>query len=320
MKKLVVIGGGPAGLSAAINAASEGLDVTVLEKSVALGGQFRESFDIENFPGLPKTTGAALSGFMINQALQFGVNLKCPAGAAGIYHKENGFVVETEDFDRYDADAIVLALGLQYRRLDAPGLAEYMGRGVFCGPGKARDAGPVAIVGGGNSAGQEALRWAQDRGRQVYLIIRSKIADKMSDYLIDLVRKLPNVEVIEGCECVEAKGFAGWLDSIKLSTGRTIVVTTLMFYIGAVPHTRWLKGSGVKLRPNGFIQTDRFYATTRPGVFAIGDARDGSVKRIGAAVGEGCAVVPEVHKWLADPVISNQDVRRVVDVIKEQTQ
>jgi thioredoxin reductase (NADPH) len=311
VKKLLVIGAGPGGLSAAINAASEGLAVTVLEKSDALGGQFHQSFDIENFPGVPKTTGRALSGAMINQAKQFGVDFRCPAGAAAIYQKENGLVVETEDLDRYEADAIVLALGLQYRRVDAPGLADYMGRGVFCGPGRARanDLASVVIVGGGNSAGQEALRWAQDKDRKVYLLIRSKIEDKMSSYLIDLVRQLPNVEVIEGDEIAKVDGFAGWLSTVTLTSGRVMVATTLMLYVGAVPHTRWLKGSGVRLTDRGFIMTKlSSYATTRPGVFAIGDARLNSVKRIGAAVGEGCAVVPEVHQWLAQPTVTIKEM------------
>jgi thioredoxin reductase (NADPH) len=321
VKKLLVIGAGPAGLSVATQAASEGLAVTVLEKSDALGGQFRQSFDIENFPGVPKTTGRTLSSSMINQAKEFGVQFICPAGAAGIYQKENGLVVETEDLDRYDADAICLALGLQYRRVDAPGLAEYMGRGVYCGPGTPRDASPVMIVGGGNSAGQEAMKMASDPARQVYLLIRSKIEDRMSSYLVDIVRKLPNVEVIEGEEIVEAKGFANWLDVIRLTNGRQIVVGTLMLYVGAVPHTRWLKGSGVRLNSSGFIMTKlASYATTRPGVFAIGDARLNSVKRIGAAVGEGCMVMPEIHEWLARPVMTTRDIERVVSVIKEQTQ
>ena len=302
-KSLLIVGAGPAGLSAAINAASEGLQVTVLDRANHLGGQFQESNDIENFPGVPMTDGATLAGRMIAQAHQFGVEFCCPVSAAHLERKNDRLVVTSDAYDEHSADAVIIALGLQYRRLDAPGVADLMGAGVYYGapPVIAADNSAVAILGGGNSAGQEAVKLASNPDRKVYLIVRSPLASKMSDSLVNQVRARANIEVIEGAEIASADG-GEWhsLHRITLSTGRVLEVSSLLVYIGATPHTYWLSDT-LALDANKFITASPTtgFQTSMPGVFAIGDARSGSTKRIAAAVGEGSSVMPFVHSYLS---------------------
>jgi thioredoxin reductase (NADPH) len=312
-KKLIVIGGGPSGLSAAINAASEGVDVTLIER-VALGGQFKESNDIENYPGFPSVTGFELSKRMIEQASKFNVDFQCPVSISGVEERDGKIVAIADDYREFEGDALVLAVGVQWRRLEAPGVASLIGRGVSYGaPSKPLSkTAKVVIVGGGNSAGQEAVKLASEPGRKVTIVVRHELRDLMSTYLDNKIAALPNITVLEHTEVSAAQANAkGELCGVSLTTAgydkaMQEPCDTLLLYIGAQPHTFWLKGSGVEVDPFKFIKTgDNLngvepFETNVPGIFAIGDARSGSCKRIGAAVGEGSTVIPYVHKFLAE--------------------
>jgi thioredoxin reductase (NADPH) len=297
VKRIAIVGGGPAGLSAAINAASEGLEVTLLDRNPKLGGQFAESNDIENYPGVWCTTGAALAATMIQQCMTFGVKFCCPSNVSQLRSIRNEIHLTLDDFTVESVDACILALGLQYRRLDAPGVAEAMGCGVTYGTSYAVQPGDaVAIVGGGNSAGQEAVKRARDDNK-VYLIVRRPLEETMSKYLIEQVHEA-GVTVITGT-IGQALKSGNWLKSIDVVGAETLwlEVRHLMIFIGALPHTQWLPPS--LLNKEHYIVTGPLYSTIKPGVFAIGDARAGSIKRIAAAVGEGSCVIPYVHRYLA---------------------
>jgi thioredoxin reductase (NADPH) len=306
-KKLLIIGGGPAGLSAAINAASEGIAVTIFDRADGLGGQFKESNAIENYPGFAKVTGSELSQRMIEQAQKFNVDFQCPVSIGKIERKDGKIILTSDDWRTFEGDAAVVALGLQWRRLEATGIDAMMGRGVSYGAPSyhVADDATVAIVGGGNSAGQQAVKMASSSSRTVYMVVRKTLADQMSQYLIDQIVACSNIEVIESNEVTAIFANEGKLAQIMLSSGRSLRIDELMIFIGATPHTFWLGSTGIELDKGRYIITGSTeqsgcpYETTIPGVFAIGDARSGSCKRIGAAVGEGSTLVPYVHKFLA---------------------
>jgi thioredoxin reductase (NADPH) len=304
-KKLAIIGSGPAGLSAAINAASEGIDVTVFDRA-ALGGQFKESNSIQNYPGFANITGAALSAQLIAQANHFGVNYCVPFNVSGLAATDTKAIeVIGDDWQRFSFDAVVLALGVQWRRLDAPGISSLVGYGAYYGaPPVAPKGEKIVIVGAGNSAGQEAVKLAQI-GNDVTVLVRRTLADGMSKYLIDQLNGVPNIHVLEGVEIQRALLEADNEIGLLLTNDMELTVNKVLIYIGAMPHTYWLRDT-VALDPNGYIKTgvdlalaDGRYQTSMAGVFAIGDARLGSCKRIGAAVGEGSSVIPQVHKFFA---------------------
>jgi thioredoxin reductase (NADPH) len=306
-KKLAIIGSGPAGLSAAINAASEGIDVTVFDRA-ALGGQFKESNSIQNYPGFANITGEALSAALISQANHFGVNFCAPFNVSGLLATDTKAIdVIGDDWQRISFDAVVLALGVQWRRLDIPGVAALVGHGVYYGaPPVAPKGERIVIVGAGNSAGQEAVKLAQI-GNEVTVLVRRTLVAGMSKYLIDQLAGVPNIHVMEGVEINACSQNSD--DSIRLSLTDDSKITAdkVLIYIGAMPHTYWLRDT-VALDPHGYIKTgvdlalaDGRYQTSMAGVFAIGDARLGSCKRIGAAVGEGSSVIPQVHKFFATP-------------------
>lgn len=320
---LLIIGGGPAGLSAAINAASEGIRTRLMDDAAIIGGQARESNAIENYPGfVDGVTGDVLTMSMSLQAHRFGVQYTCPVRAVGIERMgeyPEGFIhVTTDDYMEYRARTVLLALGLQYRRLQADGVSRLSGRGIFYGaPPTALPRGKccIAVVGGANSAGQAVVKIAQNKKATVYLLVRKTLSEKMSQYLIDRIRSLDNVVIMEYCEVVRVEGY-DHLKSIDYYCANDKSTTTLkmdyMFiFIGAMPRTLWLRGK-LMLDGNNFVLTgggvgdadnaprrSMHYETSMLGVFAAGDVRAYSTKRISAAVGEGSAVVQQIHQYFA---------------------
>ena len=304
---VVVVGGGPAGLGAAVYGASEGLDTLVVEGD-ALGGQAGTSRRIENYLGFPAgITGNELTARAISQARKFGARMAAPYRAVALEPDGARHVVRLEEDREVHARAVVLATGAEYRRLPIDGVEEYEGISVFyaAGPPEARRcaASRVGVVGGGNSAGQAAV-WLARGGALVSLLHRrSDVRETMSDYLVhDLDRY--GVTVRGGSEIVALHGEEGELEAVTLKDGERIPITTLFLFLGAAPCTAWLSGV-VAVDPDGFVLTGRdagasgLLETSVPGVFAVGDVRSGSTKRCASAVGEGAMVIPHVHEHLA---------------------
>jgi thioredoxin reductase (NADPH) len=326
MVDLIIIGGGPAGLSAAINAASEALDVVILDAAPQLGGQARESNAIENYLGFPDgVTGDELMSNAVVQARKFGnLDIICPATAVDIGREDaTGMIhVTTDDYQTYTARAVVLANGLSYRRLGAKNIGAIMGRGVYYGapssalPLKAKC--NVAIVGGANSAGQAAVKIATNSNAHVTMFIRKKLDTQMSHYLVERITNTPNIEVCEGCEVTEVIGDK-WLKAVKYTDGESHQqhrepMHHMFIFIGAQPRTLWLRdkvqldannyvltGSGLGSVPTSqnMARTPLSFETSIPGVFAVGDVRWGSTKRIAAAIGEGSGAIAMVHQYFA---------------------
>jgi thioredoxin reductase (NADPH) len=307
---VLIVGAGPAGLGAAVYAASEGLDALVVE-STALGGQAGTSRRIENYLGFPAgISGDELTGRAVTQARKFGARFASPYRAASLEPgaaEDDRHVVRLEGGGEVAAHAVVLATGAQYRRLDLPNLADFEGTSVFyaAGPPEARQcAGThVAVVGGGNSAAQAAI-WLARGGALVTLIHRrADLRETMSSYLIlDIERH--GVAVRDNCEIAELHGEHGRLDGVTLKSGDRLPVKFAFMFLGAAPCTDWL-GDTVARDEHGFVLTGddagakRLLDTSVPGVLAVGDVRSGSVKRCATAVGEGAMVVRFVHERLA---------------------
>lgn len=318
---VVVVGGGPAGLSAAINGASEGLRICLLDAANSLGGQAVESSAIENYPlplGLEDgVTGRRLVDGFILQARKFDTSMYCPASAAALHRDGRRLVVTTDDYSEYVGRAVILANGLNYRRHAAEGLAPLMGRGVSYGmPAGTRLTGRVAvgIIGGANSAGQAAVRAASNPRCTVHMFVRGTLEAAMSTYLVDRIRGLENVLVSEGTEVVAAIG-RGVLEGVTVASGgvrRDVELDALFIFIGATPRTMWLRGM-VQLDDHRYIRTgidvvgagdglNRLrlpHETSQRGVFACGDVRAGSTKRIAAAIGEGACTLAVVHRFFS---------------------
>ena len=304
---LVVVGGGPAGLGAAVYGASEGLDTLVVE-STALGGQAGSSRRIENYLGFPAgVTGTELTGRAVTQARKFDARTATPYRALSLEPGNGRHVVRLEEGHEIAAHAVLLATGAQYRRLPVEGLADYEGLTVFyaAGPPEARLCGAsrVAVVGGGNSAGQAAV-WLSRGGALVTLLHRrADLRETMSDYLI---RELESagVAVRDGTEIAELHGEDGTLEAVTLKSGERLTFSFLFLFLGALPCTEWL-GDVVARDDDGFILTgsaagtEHLLETNVPGIFAAGDVRSGSTKRCATAVGEGAMAVQFVHRRLA---------------------
>lgn len=314
---LLIIGGGPAGLSAAINGASEGLVVRLLDSGRELGGQARESAAIENYAGFPESvTGFELMGRFIKQARKFDTQLHCPVSAADINRDRDRFVVMTDDYSEFVTRSIILSIGLSYRRLAAKNNAQFMGRGVYYGVPlnyqSPRGENTVIVVGGANSAGQAVLNLSRNKKLTVRLVIRKTIDAQMSTYLIERIRQTPNIEVLEHSEVVECFG-ESYLESVCIDREGTLehcACTGVFIYIGAVPRTLWLARAhfDLELDDSKYIRTWTDvqgrkvvipFETSVPGVFAAGDVRSGSTKRIAAGVGEGAGALSMVHRYLA---------------------
>jgi thioredoxin reductase (NADPH) len=316
---VAVVGAGPAGLATAVYAASEGLSVLVLDCR-AFGGQAGASARIENYLGFPTgITGMALMARAYTQAQKFGVEMAIPDEAVGLRIPGDAtgspFVLELFNGERVRARSVVIACGARYRRLACTDLDAFEGSSVhyWASPLEAKlCAGQeVALVGGGNSAGQ-AVVYLASHASKVWLLLRgTDLGASMSRYLVDRIAGLPNVEVLTRSQVSGLEGRDGVLEAIRWRNGASGVevqrpVGHLFLFIGADPNTDWLSGSGLALDPKGFVLTgadaggDRLaLETSRRGVFAIGDVRAGSIKRVAAAVGEGAQVVAALHAFLA---------------------
>jgi thioredoxin reductase (NADPH) len=315
---VAVVGAGPAGLATAVYGASEGLSVLVLDQR-AFGGQAGASARIENYLGFPTgISGQALAGRAFNQAQKFGAELGIPLEVARLHCEAPDskprapLRLELTDKRWISARTVVIASGVRYRRPAIPDLAMFEGAGVsyWASPIEAKlcEGQEVALVGGGNSAGQ-AVVYLAPRVKRLHLIVRGAgLESSMSRYLIDRIAALPNVELHTGTEVTGLEG-----DQVqglsaatfrRRATGETLrhALGHLFLFVGADPNTSWLEGC-VRLDAKGFVVTGADAAsslqTSAAGVFAIGDVRAGSTKRVAAAVGEGAAVVSQIHGILA---------------------
>jgi thioredoxin reductase (NADPH) len=304
---LVIVGGGPAGLGAAVYGASEGLETLVVE-STALGGQAGSSRRIENYLGFPAgITGSELTSRAVTQARKFDARTASPYRAVSLAPSNGAYVVHLEDGVEIAARTVLLATGAQYRRLDVDRLSEYEGMSVFyaAGPPEARLCGAsrVAVVGGGNSAGQPAV-WLARGGALVTLLHRRvDLRETMSEYLVREVERY-GVAIRDRSEVARLHGETGRLAAVTLKDGEQLSFSFLFCFLGALPCTDWL-GDVVARDEKGFILTgdaagaDTMLETSLPGVFAAGDVRSGSTKRCATAVGEGAMAVQFVHSRLA---------------------
>jgi thioredoxin reductase (NADPH) len=324
---VAIVGAGPAGLAAAVYAGSEGLSVLVLDCR-AFGGQAGASARIENYLGFPTgITGMALMARAYNQAQKFGVEMAVPDEVAGLQAEDDfaprRLILRLSNNERVSARSLVIASGARYRRLSIPNLEGFEGASVhyWASPLEAKlCAGQeVALVGGGNSAGQAAVYLANQAAKVLLLVRGDDLAASMSRYLVDRIRGLTNVEVLARTSVTGLEGRDGMLEAIRWRRGASgeevrRPIQHLFLFIGAEPNTDWLAESGVAVDAKGFVLTGadmskklRPLETSREGVFAIGDVRSGSIKRVAAAVGEGAQVVAALHAYLAtagrDPAV-----------------
>src|SRR6476620_2734191 len=304
---LLVVGGGPAGLTAAVYGASEGLDTLIVE-STALGGQAGSSRRIESYLGFPAgISGTELTSRAVSQARKFGARPATPYRAVALEPGNGRHVVRLEEGNAISARAVVLATGADYRRLPLDGLNEYEGTSVFyaAGPPEAQLCGAarVAVVGGGNAAGQAAVWLARGGALVTLLHRRADLSETMSDYLIHELERY-GVAVRDRSEIAALHGTDGQLEAVTLKNGEQLAFSFLFFFLGAQPCTEWLDDA-VARAADGFILTgdaagaDNLLETSVPGIFAAGDVRSGSSKRCAAAVGEGSMAVQFVHAHLA---------------------
>jgi thioredoxin reductase (NADPH) len=309
---LVVVGAGPGGLAAAVYAASEGLSTVVLD-AFATGGQAATSSQIENYLGFPAgITGGELADRAVVQARKFGAVFNIPGEATSLTQVDGYHAVGLDEGDDLIAHAVLVATGVHYRRLDIPGMDRLEGSSVYYAAtefeGRLCRRDPVTVVGGGNSAGQ-AARFLARQSPVVNLVIRhDDLGRDMSRYLADRVERSPRITVWRNSEVCELIGDEA-LDEVLLHDLRTdrrqrVATRALFVLIGAAPKTSWLQGE-VPLDSKGFVITgptadghDRVFETRRPGVFAVGDVRSGSVKRVASAVGEGSVAVRQVQEFL----------------------
>ncbi|HKR23727.1 MAG TPA: FAD-dependent oxidoreductase [Allosphingosinicella sp.] len=311
---LVVIGAGPAGLATSVYAGSEGLDVLTLDCR-AFGGQAGASSRIENYLGFPTgISGMALMGRAFSQAQKFGVEMAIPDEAVKLECGSDPLHLALATGERVKARAAVIATGARYRRLPVPNLEAFEGSCVhyWASPmeGQLCAGAEVALVGGGNSAGQAAV-FIASQAKTLWMIVRKPLAATMSAYLVERIEGLANVELVTGAEISALEGADGQLETVvwrDLAGGAETkrAARHLFSFIGAEPNTDWLAASGLKLDPRGFVCTgaeageDKLpLETSRAGVFAVGDVRASSVKRVAAAVGDGAQVVASVHAYLA---------------------
>ena len=323
---VVIIGAGPAGLSAAVYGGSEGLKTLLIEKR-APGGQAGTSSRIENYLGFPSgLSGAELSRRAITQAIRFGVDFLSPEEVVGIEIKDNYKILTLGNGKTINTKSIVITTGVNYRKLETDGVGDFTGAGVYYGAATTeanacRDR-EVYVVGGGNSAGQGAMYLSQF-AKNVYILIRKPdLSETMSHYLIDQIEGTPNIHLLSCSEIVKAKGDGHLqeLDIQDLNEGgtRTVPADALFIFIGAKPYTEWIQTDMLKDK-RGFIETGRALVnypdyrkiwkkqrepytleTCVPGVFAAGDVRASAMNRVASAVGEGAMAISFVHKYLAE--------------------
>lgn len=322
---LVILGGGPAGLAAAVYGASEGLRTIVVERD-APGGQAGLSSRIENYLGFPSgLSGADLTRRAVAQAKRFGADILAPQRAVALQADGSYRVTSLQDGGRLSSHAVLIATGVQWRKLNVPGADRLTGAGIYYGAGAFEAASckdeDVFVIGGANSAGQAAMNFAAYARRVTMLVRGESLSTSMSKYLIDECARKPNIEVQYGVQLVEAHG-ADRLEAISVRCDRTgevdkIPAFSVFVFIGAEPGTDWLEGvvardgrgfilTGSDLflngqRPKGWLldRDPTLLETSLPGVFAVGDVRHGSVKRVASGVGEGSIAIQFVHQYLA---------------------
>ncbi|MDQ3741444.1 MAG: NAD(P)/FAD-dependent oxidoreductase, partial [Actinomycetota bacterium] len=320
---LAIVGAGPAGLAAAVYAASDGLKTLVLEHDVP-GGQTSHTSLIENFFGFPEGIGGAeLARLAGRQAERFGAELLIMRGVTGSSRGPDGpFTLEVAGGHEIDARAVIAAPGMVWRRLDVDGVEELLGRGVYYGAGRSEAAqcggDPVVVVGAGNSAGQAVMHLGNAGAKVTMLVRGDRLGKSMSAYLVDRIESHPLIDVRFGTEVarVEADD-AGKLSCVRTTAGDAIDARALFLCLGGTPRTGWATDVGVRLDPAGFILTgpDLLDAgrrpddwplardplaleTSVPGLFAAGDVRHGSTKRVAGAVGDGAMATALVHRRL----------------------
>jgi thioredoxin reductase (NADPH) len=326
VRDLVVIGAGPAGLAAAVYGASEGLDVLVLE-SEAPGGQAGSSSKIENYLGFPMgISGQDLAGRALTQAEKFGAEMMIAQNATRLSCEKRPYTLEIDSGTRLPARAVVIATGAKYRRLKIDNLARFEGAGVYYGAtaieAQLCKGDEVVVVGGGNSAGQAAMFLSQ-MAKRVHILVRSEgLAESMSRYLVRRIEDSPTITLHTRTEIVALEG-NGRLQRVMWRDNTTGATTThdighVFSMTGAVPSTGWISGC-LALDEDGFVKTGAdlsaedlaaaqwplarppyLLETSRPGVFAVGDVRCGSVKRVASAVGEGSIAISFVHRTLRE--------------------
>jgi thioredoxin reductase (NADPH) len=318
---LVVVGGGPAGLAAAVYASSEGLATIVID-ATAPGGQAGTSSKIENYLGFPTgISGADLANRAILQAQKFGAQFSSPTQVARLEFKNDKPVVWFDDDEHVSTRCLLIATGAEYRKLDVPRREQFDGLGVYYAATLTElqlcRGSEVIVVGGGNSAGQ-AVMFLSEQTPRVFLLLRGgDLRKNMSSYLADRIEGADNIEVLPDAEICRMLGDQ-WLEAVEiknLRTGETRTVQTpaVFTFIGAIPCTNWLPAE-IETDSKGFVKTGRLVSsspywtadrepfhleTSRPGVFAAGDVRLGSTKRVASAVGEGAMAVQFVHEYLA---------------------
>ncbi len=304
---LIVVGAGPAGLAAAVYGASEGLDTVVVE-AIAPGGQAGTSSKIENYLGFPTgISGQALAGRAQVQAQKFGAQLLVSRGAATLDCQSDAFRVQLDDGRSIRARSVVVATGARYRKLDLPDYCRLEGNGIYYAA-TAMEAGlcagtDVVVVGGGNSAGQAAM-FLSRHVRHVHILVRGEgLAATMSRYLIERIEASDRITLHPYCQVTEVSG-GKHLERLRWRerSGREVelAVGGLFVMIGAEPNTDWL-GECVELDAQGFVVTGSGaspFCSSRPGIFAVGDVRSGSIKRVASGVGEGSVVVSTIHRYL----------------------
>ena len=321
---LAIVGGGPAGLAAAVYGASEGLHTVMIERE-AHGGQAGMSSRIENYLGFPTgLSGADLARRAVVQAQRFGVEILSQE-AVGARTEGPYRILRLADGNEISCHALMIATGVQWRRLDAPGIDKLQGAGVYYGGGATEALSCkgeiVYVVGGANSAGQAAMNFAKYAERVVMLVRGDSLASTMSQYLIDQIKETPNIQVWSHASVAEVHGEARLEEISVLCTDtdkvERVPASSIFIFIGALPRTDWL-GDLVERDERGFLLTgpdlirdgerpkgwaldrDPFLLETNvPGVFAVGDVRHGSVKRVASGVGEGSVAVQFIHQYLS---------------------
>src|SRR5579863_7387722 len=322
---LAIIGGGPAGLAAAVYGASEGLHTVIVERE-APGGQAGMSSRIENYLGFPTgLSGGDLARRAVVQAKRFGVEILAPQSAVSMRTEGPYRILKLADDSEISCHALMIATGVQWRRLEAPGIDRLQGAGVYYGGGSTEALSCkgeiVYIVGGANSAGQAAMNFSKYAERVVILVRGSSLASTMSQYLIDQIKETPNIQLWTHASVAEVHG-ESHLEEISVLCSDTsklerVPASSMFIFIGALPRTDWL-GNVILRDDRGFILTgpdlmpDRQHPkgwtldrdpflleTSVPGIFAVGDVRHGSVKRVASGVGEGSVAVQFIHQYLS---------------------
>jgi thioredoxin reductase (NADPH) len=316
----VIVGGGPAGLAAAVYGASEGLR-TVMIESEAPGGQAGQSSRIENYLGFPSgLSGSDLARRAETQARRLGAELLTVSEATALHVEGAGRVIELSGGAQLSANSVIVSSGVSYRKLDAPGFAELTGAGIYYGAAltEARSCAEqhVVVIGGANSAGQAAVYFA-GYARQVTMLVRSSLQKSMSHYLIEQIASIDNIVVRTGSQAISAEGEDGHLSALVIRDAdgavSTETVDACFVFIGALPRTDWLDGTlarddkgfilaGIDVPEQGWplARAPHILETSVPGVFVAGDVRARSIKRVASAVGEGSMAVSLIHQYLAD--------------------